>query len=78
MSSFTNFFLAISRHLKRGTIRDQFAEAVFREACKQGKINDRVFTNFQKASPAVANRIYSEHKSFPEEWRNGLRKDGYN
>eukprot|EP00584_Thalassiosira_punctigera_P016355 CAMPEP_0172576154 /NCGR_PEP_ID=MMETSP1067-20121228/137578_1 /TAXON_ID=265564 ORGANISM="Thalassiosira punctigera, Strain Tpunct2005C2" /NCGR_SAMPLE_ID=MMETSP1067 /ASSEMBLY_ACC=CAM_ASM_000444 /LENGTH=1179 /DNA_ID=CAMNT_0013368817 /DNA_START=1300 /DNA_END=4836 /DNA_ORIENTATION=- len=61
VSSFTNFFLVISRHLKHGAVRDQFAEAVFLEGCKRGKIGKQVFNNFRKASPAVANRILMEH-----------------
>lgn len=70
-SSFANFFLVISRHLKPGPIRDQFAEAVFIEGCRLGKIGKQVLTNFQRSSPSVADRILSQHgQSLPAEWQN--------
>mmetsp|Transcript_2926 Transcript_2926/g.5421 ORF Transcript_2926/g.5421 Transcript_2926/m.5421 type:complete len:391 (-) Transcript_2926:161-1333(-) len=77
VSSFTNFFLVISRHLKNGAIRDQFAEAVFVEACKRGKISKQVLNNFRKASPSSANRILSKHKRLPDEWQSNIRNDGF-
>jgi len=76
-SCFTNFFHVITRHLKHGAIRDQFAEAVFLEGCKRGKISKQVLHNFRKASPSVANRILSEHRILPEEWQNKIKNDGY-
>jgi len=50
VSSFTNFFLVISRHLKPGPIRDQFAEAIFHEGCRRGKIGKQVLDNFRRVS----------------------------
>jgi len=77
VSSFTNFFLVISRHLKPGQIRDQFAEAVFLEGCKRGKMGKQVFNNFRKASPSAAHRISSEHRNHPADWSKSIRTDGY-
>jgi len=77
VSSFTNFFLVIERHLKPGSIRDQFAEAIFHEGCKRGKIGKQVLDNFRRASPSVATRILSQHSLLPTEWKNKIKHDGY-
>lgn len=71
-SAFTNFFLVISRHLKPGLIRDQFAEAVFREGCRRGKMNKQALDSFRQASPSVSNRILSEHRVLPAEWMRSM------
>ncbi|KAL7537018.1 hypothetical protein ACHAXR_007541, partial [Thalassiosira sp. AJA248-18] len=77
VSSFINFFVVISRHLKDGVIKDQFAEAVFLEAKKRGKVNKQVLNSIRRASPSVANRILSEHGNLPTEWSSNIRHDGY-
>ncbi|KAL9188124.1 hypothetical protein ACHAXT_006502 [Thalassiosira profunda] len=56
-ATFTNFFLVISRHLKHGLMRDQFAEAVFLEGRKRGKLDRQAVNCFRKASPSAANRL---------------------
>ena len=76
-SSFANFFLVISRHLKHGAIRDEFAEAIFLEGCKRGKINRHSLKNFQKASPSAAKRLISESRSLPVEWGQNIKSDGH-
>ena len=77
VSTFTNFFLVINRHLKRGAVRDQFAEAVFLEGCNRGKVDKQVWNNFQKASPSAADRVSSEHETFPAEWKRNIKSDGF-
>ena len=76
-SSFANFFRVISRHLRHGAIRDQFAEAVFLEGCARGKIDKQALNDFRKASPKVADRILSKYAKFPAEWQSNTRNDGY-
>jgi len=76
-SSFANFFLVISKHLKHGAVRDQFAEAIFLEGCKRGKMGKLVLSGFRKASPSVANRILSEYRVYPREWTNKMRSRSY-
>ena len=56
-ATFTNFFLVIARHLKHGAMRDQFAEAVFLEGRKRGKLDRQAVSCFRKASPSAANRL---------------------
>lgn len=76
-SSFANFFRVISRHLKPGAIRDQFAEAVFLEGCARGKMDDQALNDFRRASPHASDRILSQYRIFPAEWKNSIRNDGY-
>ena len=45
-SAFSNFLLAIFRLVQRGEMRDQLADAVFREACKQGVVTKEILLNF--------------------------------
>lgn len=75
-SSFTNFFLAISRHLKQGAIRDQLSYAIFVEGCRRGKMSKHALDSFRKAS-SVSDRILSEYKVFPPEWRRNIIHDGF-
>lgn len=77
VSTFTNFFLVVSRHLRHGAIRDQFAEAVFLEATTRGKVNNQVTKSFQKASPSVSKRMLAEHKVLPSEWSSNVKQRGY-
>ena len=66
VSSFTNFFLVISRHLKPGPIRDQFAEAIFHEGCKRGKIGKQVLDNFRRVSSSLLFLVHLDvHKLHP-------------
>jgi hypothetical protein len=74
-SSFTNFFLVINKHLKQGAIRDQLSHAVFIEGCRRGKMNKQALDSFRKAS-SVSDRILSEYKVFPPEWRRSIADDG--
>ena len=74
-SSFTNFLLVVSRHLKAGVIRDQIAEAVFREGCKRGKIDKKTLYAFQKASPSVSYQILSGQRILPAEWQRNIISD---
>ncbi len=77
VSCFANFFRVISRHLKHGAIRDQFAEAVFLEGCARGKMDDQALNDFRKASPKVSDQILSKYQIFPAEWHKNIRNDGY-
>jgi len=78
VSSFTNFFVVIQRHLKHGPIRDQFAEAIFHEGCKRGKMGRQVINSFRKASPTAARKLLSKYRTeFPLEWGNNIKYDGY-
>lgn len=77
VSSFTNFFHVVSRHLKDGMIRDQFAEALFRECCRRGKLDNQTLDAFRKSSPLVAHRILSNHRILPAEWQRNITSDGY-
>jgi pentatricopeptide repeat protein len=77
VSSFTNFFHVVSRHLKDGMIRDQFAEALFRECCRRGKVDNQTLDAFRKSSPLVAHRILSDHRILPAEWQRNITSDGY-
>jgi hypothetical protein len=63
VSSFANFFRVISRHLKHGAVRDQFAEAVFLEGYARGKVDDQALNDFRKASPKVAEKILSKYRN---------------
>ena len=71
-ATFSNFLLCISPHLKKGGDRDQFAEAVFLEGCKRGKVSKQVLDNFGRASPSASNRILSQHERIPVEWGNKI------
>ena len=77
VSSFTNFFHVVSRHLKDGMIRDQFAEALFRECCRRGKLDNQTLDAFRKSSPLVAHRILSNHRILPAEWQRNITSDGF-
>ena len=78
VSSFTNYFVVIQRHLKHGPIRDQFAEAIFHEGCKRGKMGRQVINSIRKASPTAARKLLSKYrKEFPQEWGKKIKYDGY-
>ncbi|KAL3788273.1 hypothetical protein HJC23_011905 [Cyclotella cryptica] len=75
-STFANLFLVICRHLGKGEARDRFAEAVFREACRQGKVERQVLYHFRNASPSSATKLLSGYDSdaVPEEWSRNVGK----
>ena len=75
-SMFTNIFLVICRHLGKGEARDRFAEAVFKEACKVGKVDNQVLHHFRNASHLAANRLLPDINSakIPVEWSNAVGK----
>ena len=68
-SIYANFLQCISRHLKPGRTRDEFAEAVFTEGCKHGYINAAVTERFKQAAPAPAHEILHRHDVFPKYWQ---------
>jgi hypothetical protein len=75
-STFANFFLVMCRHLGKGEVRDRFAEAVFREACKQGKVERQVLYHFKNASPSTARRLLPAFDGdvVPVTWAANVRK----
>ena len=75
-STFANFFLVMCRHIGKGEARDRFAEAVFREACKQGKVERQVLYHFRNASPTSAQKLLSGCDSdvVPEDWTRNVGK----
>lgn len=69
-SIFANLFLVMCRHLGKGVARDRFAEAVFKEACKLGKVGNQVLYHFRIASPSAAKRVLPDFhsKRIPNQW----------
>ena len=69
-SIFADLFLVMCRHLGKGEARDRFAEAIFKEACELGKVDNQVLYHFRNASPSVAKRILSHFQTdcIPNEW----------
>ena len=72
-SIYANFLQCISRHLKPGKTRDEFAEAVFTEGSKQGFINATVKERFKQAAPAPAHKILDRHKVIPSDWQRRVK-----
>jgi len=68
-SIYANFLQCISRHLKPGKTRDEFAEAVFMEGCKHGFINNAVMERFKLAAPTPAHEILDGHEVIPIDWQ---------
>ena len=65
-SCYTNFFLVIARLLKPGDVRDLLAEAAYKEASDNGKLDKQVLQNFRKASPKVASKLLTDERGLQE------------
>lgn len=74
-SIFSNLFLVAQRHLGHGEVRDRFAEALFKEACKCGVVDKDVLHRFRKASPSSAKRLLEyQNDSILQEWGKNVGK----